>query len=82
VPAIADRRPHAWAIGVERGRGAQEALGHTLARVGINNERMAWISGTVAARTEPVPWARIGLAVRALEAQGLTPAVLRVDADA
>jgi homoserine dehydrogenase len=81
VPPIPDRRPHAWAVGVERGRGAQEALGHTLARVGINNERMAWISGTVAARTEPVPWARIGLAVRALESQGLTPAVLRVAVD-
>ena len=66
---------------MERGRGAQEALGRTLERVGVNNERMAWISGVVAARTEPVPWARVGLAVRALEAQGLTPAVLRVDAD-
>ncbi|HEX5872655.1 MAG TPA: homoserine dehydrogenase [Longimicrobium sp.] len=80
LPAIADRRPHAWAIGVERGRGAQEALGHTLARAGINNERMAWTSGVVAARTEPVPWGRVGLAVRALESQGLPPAVLRVDA--
>jgi homoserine dehydrogenase len=80
--AIADRRPHAWAVGMERGRGAQEALGRTLERAGINNERMAWTSGVVAARTEPVPWARIGLAVRALESQGLTPAVLRVDADA
>jgi homoserine dehydrogenase len=81
APAIADRRPHAWAVGVERGRGAQEALGRTLERIGINNERMAWIAGIVAARTEPVPWARIGLAVRALESQGLTPAVLRVDAN-
>jgi homoserine dehydrogenase len=81
APAIPDRRPHGWAVGVERGRGAQEALGHTLARAGINNERMAWTSEIVAARTEPVPWARVGLAVRALEAQGLPPAVLRVDAD-
>jgi homoserine dehydrogenase len=81
APAIADRRPHAWAVGVERGRGAQEALGRTLERIGINNERMAWIAGIAAARTEPVPWARIGLAVRALESQGLTPAVLRVDAN-
>jgi homoserine dehydrogenase len=81
-PAIPDRRPHAWAIGVDRGRGAQEALGRTLERAGINNERMAWTSDAVAARTEPVPWARVGLAVRALEAQGLAPAVLRVDADA
>jgi homoserine dehydrogenase len=82
APAIPDRRPHAWAIGVDRGRGAQEALGHTLARAGINNARMAWTRDVVAARTEPVPWARVGLAVRALEAQGLSPAVLRVDADA
>lgn len=82
APAVADRRPHAWAVGVERGRGAQEALGRTLERVGINNERMAWTAGVVAARTEPVPWARIGLAVRALESQGLPPAVLRVDANA
>lgn len=82
TPAIVDRRPHAWAVGVERGRGAQEALGRTLERAGISSERMAWTSGVVAARTEPVPWARIGLAVRALESQGLTPAVLRVDADA
>jgi hypothetical protein len=81
-PAVPDRRPHAWAIGVDRGRGAQEALGRTLERAGINNARMAWTSDAVAARTEPVPWARVGLAVRALEAQGLTPAVLRVDAEA
>lgn len=81
-PAIPDRRPHAWAVGVERGRGAQEALGRTLERAGINNERMAWTSDVVAARTEPVPWARVGLAVRALEAQRLSPAVLRVDGDA
>jgi uncharacterized ferritin-like protein (DUF455 family) len=33
----------------------------------------------VAARTAPVPWARIGLAVRTLEAQGLAPAELRVE---
>jgi hypothetical protein len=39
-----------------------------------------WTFGVVvAARTEPVPWARVGLAVRALEAQGLAPAVLRVE---
>lgn len=80
--AIPDRRPHAWAIGVERGRGAQEVLGRTLERAGISSERMAWASGIVVARTEPVPWARVGLAVRTLEAQGLAPAVLRVDADA
>ena len=80
--AVPDRRPHAWAIGVDRGRGAQEALGRTLERAGINNERMAWTRDAVAARTEPVPWARIGLAIRALEAQALAPAVLRVDADA
>jgi homoserine dehydrogenase len=79
LPAIADRRPHAWAIGVERGRGAQEALGRTLERAGINSERMAWTSGVVAARTEPVPWARVGLAIRALETQRLSPSVLRVD---
>jgi len=82
APAIPDRRPHAWALGVDRSRGAQEALGRTLERAGINNERMAWTRDAVAARTEPVPWARMGLAVRALEAQGLPPAVLRVDAGA
>jgi homoserine dehydrogenase len=81
-PAIPDRRLHGWALGVDRGGGAQEALGRTLERAGINNARMAWTSDVVAARTEPVPWARVGLAVRALEAQGLTPALLRVDADA
>jgi hypothetical protein len=79
--AIPDRRPHAWAMGVARGRGAQEALGRTLERAGISSERMAWTPDIVAARTEPVPWARIGLAVRTLEAQGLAPSVLRVDAD-
>jgi homoserine dehydrogenase len=82
APAIPDRRAHGWAVGVDRSRGAQDTLGRTLERAGINNERMAWTRDAVAARTEPVPWARVGLAVRALEAQGLTPAVLRVDADA
>lgn len=82
APAIPDRRPHRWALGIDRGRSAQETLGRTLERAGINNERMAWTADVVAARTEPVPWARVGLAVRALEAQGLPPAVLRVDADA
>jgi homoserine dehydrogenase len=81
APVIADRRPHAWAIGVERGRGAQETLGRTLERAGISSERMAWTKEVVAARTEPVPWVRIGLAVRALEVQSLSPAVLRVDSD-
>jgi hypothetical protein len=82
APAIPDRRAHAWAVGVDRSRGAQDTLGRTLERAGINNQRMAWTRDAVAARTEPVPWARVGLAVRALEAQGLAPAVLRVDADA
>ena len=82
APAIPDRRPHAWALGVDRGRGAPDTLGRTLERAGIGSERMAWTADVVAARTEPVPWARIGLAVRALEAQGLAPAVLRVDVDA
>jgi homoserine dehydrogenase len=79
APAVPDRRPHAWAVGVDRTRGAQDTLGRTLERAGINNERMAWTRDAVAARTEPVPWARVGLAVRALEGQGLTPAVLRVE---
>jgi homoserine dehydrogenase len=81
APAIPDRGAHAWALGIDRRGSAQETLGRTLERAGINNHRMAWTSDVVAARTEPVPWARVGLAVRALEAQGLTPAVLRVDAD-
>jgi homoserine dehydrogenase len=80
-PSIPDRRAHAWALGVDRGRGAQETLGRALERAGISSQRMAWTGDVVAARTEPVPWARIGLAVRALQAQGLSPAVLRVDAD-
>jgi homoserine dehydrogenase len=77
--AVADRRPHRWAVGVDRSAGAQDALGRTLERAGINNERMAWTRDAVVARTEPMPWARLGLAVRALEAQGLPPAVLRID---
>ncbi|HEU0299348.1 MAG TPA: homoserine dehydrogenase [Longimicrobium sp.] len=79
VPAVPDRRPHVWAVGVDRGGGAQEALGRTLERAGISSERMAWTDGVVAARTELIPWPRISLAVRALEAQGLAPAVLRVE---
>ncbi|HEX2080098.1 MAG TPA: homoserine dehydrogenase [Longimicrobium sp.] len=82
APAIPDRRAHAWAVGVDRGGGAQETLGRTLQRAGIGSARMAWAEGVVAARTEPVPWARVSLAVRALQAQGLPSAVLRVDVDA
>ena len=81
APVLADRGAHAWALGIDRRGSAQEMLGRTLERAGINNQRMAWTANVVAARTEPVAWARVGLAVRALEAQGLTPAVLRVGAN-
>lgn len=79
APAAADRRPHAWAVAVERGVPAEEALRATLDRVDVEVDRIARGEGVSVMRTVPTPWARMGLAVRALEVQGLSPAVLRVD---
>jgi homoserine dehydrogenase len=77
-PAVTDRRPHAWAIAVDRGTAAEEALRATLDRVGIDVDRIARSEDVSVMRTVPASWARIGLALRALEVQGLSPAVLRV----
>ncbi|HST60454.1 MAG TPA: homoserine dehydrogenase [Longimicrobium sp.] len=79
APAVTDRRPHAWAIAVDRGGSAEEALRATLDRVEVEVDRIARGEGVSVMRTVPTPWARIGLAIRALEVQGLSPAVLRVD---
>ena len=80
APAAADRRPHAWAIAVERGPAAEDALRATLDRVEVDVDRIA--RGDVSVmRTRPTPWPRIGLAIRAMESQGLAPAVLRVDGE-
>lgn len=82
APAVADRRPHAWAVAVDRGASAEEALRATLDRVGVEVDRIARGEGVSVMRTQPTPWPRIGLALRALEVQGLSPAILRVDPDA
>jgi homoserine dehydrogenase len=78
TPSIPDRRPHAWAIAVERGQLPEAALRATLDRVEVEVDRIARGKGVSVMRTHPTPWPRIGLAVRALEGQGLAPAVLRV----
>jgi hypothetical protein len=79
TPSIPDRRPHAWAIAVERGQLPEAALRATLDRVEVEVDRIARGKGVSVMRTHPTPWPRIGLAVRALEGQGLAPAVLRVE---
>jgi len=76
--AVADRRPHAWAVAVDRGGVAEEALRATLDRVEGEVDRIVREGPVSVMRTRPAPWPRIGLALRALEAQGLSPAVLRV----
>jgi homoserine dehydrogenase len=79
TPSIPDRRPHAWAIAVERGQLPEAALRATLDRVEVEVDRSARGKGVSVMRTHPTSWPRIGLAVRALEGQGLAPAVLRVE---
>lgn len=79
APAVSDRRAHAWAVAVDRGASAKEALRATLDRVGVEADRIVRGEGVSVMRTVPIPWPRISLAIRALEGQGLSPAVLRVD---
>jgi homoserine dehydrogenase len=81
APAVSDRRPHAWAIAVDRGTSAEEALRATLDRVEVEVDRIVRGEGVSLMRTRPVSWPRIGLALRALEVQGLSPAILRVDGE-
>jgi homoserine dehydrogenase len=82
APAVADRRAHAWAVAVDRGASAEEALRATLDRVEVEVDRIVRGEVVSVMRTRPTAWPRIGLALRALEVQGLSPAVLRVDAGA
>jgi homoserine dehydrogenase len=82
APAVPDRRAHAWAIAVDRGASAEAALRATLDRVEVDVDRIVRGEGVSVMRTRPTPWPRMGLAMRALEVQGLSPAVLRADADA
>ena len=79
APAVPDRRAHAWAIAVDRGTSAEAALRATLDRVEVEVDRIVRGEGVSVMRTVPTAWPRIGLAIRALEVQGLSPAVLRVD---
>ncbi|HEX6040805.1 homoserine dehydrogenase [Longimicrobium sp.] len=79
APAVPDRRAHAWAIAVERGTSAEEALRATLDRVEVDVDRIVRGEGVSVKRTRPVAWPRIGLALRALEVQGLSPGILRVE---
>ncbi|HVH13207.1 MAG TPA: hypothetical protein VM759_09155, partial [Longimicrobium sp.] len=79
APPAADRRAHGWAIAVDRGTAAEEALRATLDRLEVEVDRIARGEGVSVMRTVPTPWPRIGLALRALEVQGLSPGVLRVD---
>jgi len=79
APSIPDRRAHAWAIAADRGAAAEDALRTTLDRVEVEVDRIVRGKGVSVMRTHPVAWPRIGLAIRAMEAQGLAPAVLRVD---
>jgi homoserine dehydrogenase len=81
APAVPDRRTHAWAIAVDRGASAEEALRATLDRVEVEVDRIVRGDAVSVMRTVPATWPRIGLAVRALEVQGLSPAILRVDPD-
>ncbi|HEX6910202.1 MAG TPA: homoserine dehydrogenase, partial [Longimicrobium sp.] len=78
APAVPDRRPHAWAVAVDRGASAEEALRATLDRVDVEVDRIVREDVSVM-RTRPTPWPRMGLALRALEVQGLSPVILRVD---
>lgn len=78
TPSIPDRRPHAWAVAVERGQLPEAALRATLDRVEVEVDRIVRGKGVSVMRTHPTPWPRIGLTVRALEGQGLAPGVLRV----
>ena len=82
APSVADRRAHAWAVAVGRGAAAEDALRATLDRVEVEVDRIVRGEGVSVMRTRPAAWPRIGLAVRAMEAQGLAPAVLRVDPEA
>jgi homoserine dehydrogenase len=79
APSIPDRRPHAWAVAVDRAAAAEDALRATLDRVEVEVDRIVRGDGVRVMRTQPTPWPRIGLAIRAMEGQGLAPAVLRVD---
>jgi homoserine dehydrogenase len=75
---VQDRRPHRWAVSVEAGPGAAEALRRALDRAGVPVAGEPLRGGSLA-RTAPVAWPRVDLATRALTAEGRRPLVSRVE---
>jgi homoserine dehydrogenase len=80
APAPADdAREHRWAISVRRDERAELALDRTLHRARVPGLDVLTQPDRLVAATQPVPWRRIDLAVRALESARLSPLVSRCE---
>ncbi len=80
APAAAvDLRPHEWVIGIAGDCADEGLLARTLSRAAIRPASVVRSGGEAFVLTRPLPWSRVDLATRALDAAGCAPVVARVE---
>lgn len=76
-PPGEDAREHRWVLSARRG--AEELVGGTLARAGLEVQDLVARPDRWVAVTLPAAWRRVDLAARVLESHGLAPVVSRCE---